>query len=99
MARARLGKARRAIKASPAADCLRYDGQKMTRERAKAILDRLGVAVADDGGGETLESVDPPSGRVQGGIHALTRAQYDARGLTALRRVEEWRMRPGAERE
>jgi aldehyde dehydrogenase (NAD+) len=75
-----------------------YDGQEMTSERAKAILDRLGVAAADEGGGEPLESVDPATGRIQGRIRAVTRAQYDARVVAALRRFEEWRMRPAPKR-
>ncbi|HWT85346.1 MAG TPA: aldehyde dehydrogenase family protein [Myxococcales bacterium] len=70
----------------------------MPSERAKAVLDRLGVAAADEGGGESLESVDPSTGRIQGRIHAVTRAQYDARVASALRRFEEWRMRPAPKR-
>jgi len=70
----------------------------MPSERAKAVLDRLGVAAADEGGGEPLESVDPSTGRIQGRIHAVTRAQYDARMAAALRRFEEWRMRPAPKR-
>src|SRR6266446_206844 len=70
----------------------------MPSERAKAILVRLGVPAADEGGGEPLESVDPATGRIQGRIHAVTRAQYDARVVAALRRFEEWRMRPAPKR-
>jgi aldehyde dehydrogenase (NAD+) len=70
----------------------------MPSERAKAVLDRLGVAAVDEGGAEPLESVDPSTGRIQGRIHAVTRAQYDARVAAALRRFEEWRMRPAPKR-
>jgi len=69
----------------------------MPSERAKAVLDRLGVA-GDEGAGEPLESVDPSTGRVQGRIHAITSVQYDARVAAALRRFEEWRMRPAPQR-
>src|ERR1700682_913756 len=70
----------------------------MPSERAKAILERLGGAAPDEGGGEPLESVDPASGRIEGRIHAVTRAQFDARVVAALRRFEEWRMRPAPKR-
>jgi len=70
----------------------------MSIERAKAVLDRLGVTALADGAGEPLESIDPASGRVQGRIRAVTRAQYDARVAAALRRFEEWRMRPAPKR-
>jgi aldehyde dehydrogenase (NAD+) len=70
----------------------------MGRERAKALLDRLGVAAADDGAGELLESVDPATGEAQGRVRAVTRSQYDARVAAALRRFEEWRMRPAPKR-
>src|ERR1700682_6048865 len=77
---------------------VRYDGGKMPSERVKAILDRLGVTRADDGGGDPIESVDPATGQVQGSIRAATRAQYEARIVAALRRFQEWRMRPGPQR-
>jgi aldehyde dehydrogenase (NAD+) len=70
----------------------------MSAERAKAILDRLGVVGVTDGAGEPLESVDPASGEVQGRIRAVTRAQYDERVVAALRRFQEWRMRPAPKR-
>ena len=69
----------------------------MSRTSARAILDRLGVA-ADDGAGEILESIDPATGRTQGHIRAVTRAQCDARVSAALRRFEEWRARPAPRR-
>ena len=70
----------------------------MPSERVKAILDRLGVTLADDGGGDPIESVDPATGQVQGSIRAATRAQYEARIVAALRRFQEWRMRPAPKR-
>src|ERR1700730_19180792 len=70
----------------------------MPSERAGALLGRIGVAAADEGGGEPLEPVAPASGRIQGRVHAVTRAQYDARVVAALRRFEEWRMRPAPKR-
>src|SRR4051812_1565146 len=70
----------------------------MSRERAKALLDRLGVPIRDDDGGEPLDSVDPATGQIQGRIRAVTREQYDARVSAALRRFEEWRMRPAPKR-
>ena len=70
----------------------------MPRERAQALLDRLGIPLRDDGGGEPLDSVDPSTGVQQGRIRAVTRAQYDARVAAALRRFEEWRMRPAPKR-
>jgi len=70
----------------------------MSRERAKALLDRLGVALRDDGEGQPLESIDPATGQAQGRIRALTRPQYDARVTAAVRRFDEWRMRPAPKR-
>jgi aldehyde dehydrogenase (NAD+) len=70
----------------------------MGRERTKAILDRLGVGAAAAGGGQLLESVNPATGQVQGGIRAVTRRDYDGRVAAALRRFEEWRMRPPPKR-
>src|SRR5437868_7998400 len=70
----------------------------MARDRAKAILDLLGVAAPASSGGELLESVNPATGQVQGRIHAVTRAEYDARVEAAVRRFDEWRMRPAPKR-
>jgi aldehyde dehydrogenase (NAD+) len=70
----------------------------MSRERAQAILERLGVAGPGDGAGEPLQSIDPASGQAQGIVRVLTRAQYDACVAAALRRFEEWRTRPAPRR-
>src|SRR5689334_22040492 len=70
----------------------------MARATALAILDRIGVALPETGGGALLPSVDPSTGSMQGQIRASTRAEYDARVNAALRRFEEWRMRPAPKR-
>src|SRR5204863_9860860 len=70
----------------------------MGRDRAKAILDRLGAGATANGGGQLLESVNPATGQAQGSIRAITRAEYDGRVTAALRRFEEWRMRPAPKR-
>src|SRR5437868_7139708 len=70
----------------------------MARDRAKAILDLLGVAAPASSGGELLESVNPATGQVQGSIRAVARAEYEAKVTAALRRFEEWRMRPAPRR-
>src|SRR5437868_2436178 len=70
----------------------------MARDRAKAILDLLGVAAPASSGGELLESVNPATGQVQGSIRAVARAEYEAKVTAALRRFEEWRMRPAPKR-
>jgi aldehyde dehydrogenase (NAD+) len=70
----------------------------MPPERVKTILDRLGATLADDGGGEPLESVNPATGQGQGSIRAATRARYEARIAASLRRFQEWRMRPAPKR-
>jgi L-aminoadipate-semialdehyde dehydrogenase len=70
----------------------------MARDRAKAILDLLGVGATAAGGGQLLESVNPATGQVQGSVRAVTRAEYDGRVTAALRRFEEWRMRPAPKR-
>ena len=70
----------------------------MGRDRAKAILDHLGVGATAAGGGQLLESVNPATGQAQGSIRAVTRAEYDGRVTAALRRFEEWRMRPAPKR-
>ncbi len=70
----------------------------MSRERAKAILDQLGVPPSVDGPGEALESIDPSTGQVLGRIRAVTRIEYDARIAGALERFEEWRLRPAPRR-
>src|SRR5206468_9889774 len=51
-----------------------------------------------NGGGQLLESVNPATGQAQGSIRAITRAEYDGRVTAALRRFEEWRMRPAPKR-
>src|SRR5437867_7815849 len=70
----------------------------MGRDRAKAILDRLGAGATANGGGQLLESVNPATGQAQGNIRAVMRAEYDGRVTAALRRFEEWRMRPAPKR-
>src|SRR5437868_2257562 len=70
----------------------------MTRDRAKAILDLLGVAAPASSGGELLQAVSPATGQVQGSIRAVARAEYEAKVTAALRRFEEWRMRPAPKR-
>src|SRR5438034_7275554 len=67
------------------------------RPDAKRILERLSVTVPA-GGGEQIESIDPATGAPQGRIPAVTRAEYDDRVGVALRRFEEWRMRPAPKR-
>ena len=69
----------------------------MHEPRAKGILERIG-ATSDLGGGQVLESVNPSTGKAQGSIRAVTRAEYDARVEAALRRFDEWRMRPAPKR-
>jgi len=46
----------------------------MSRERAQAILERLGLAGLGDGAGDPLHSIDPASGETQGTVRSLTRA-------------------------
>jgi aldehyde dehydrogenase (NAD+) len=70
----------------------------MHEPRAKAILDRIGVTSKPGGAGEALESVNPSTGKTQGAIRATTRAEYDARVEAALRKFDEWRMRPAPKR-
>ena len=70
----------------------------MARQTAKAILDRLGTRAEGQGSGELLESVNPATGQIEGSIRGVTRAEYDGRVSAALRRFEEWRMRPAPKR-
>src|SRR4051794_34526229 len=70
----------------------------MPQDRAKAILQRLGVELPADGGGEALDSINPATGQTQGRIRSVTRAQYDQRVDAALARFAEWRMRPAPRR-
>jgi aldehyde dehydrogenase (NAD+) len=70
----------------------------MARPNAKASLEKLGVRLADDSDGPILESIDPATGELQGRVRGVTRARYDARVEAALRRFEEWRMRPAPKR-
>jgi aldehyde dehydrogenase (NAD+) len=69
----------------------------MHEPRAKEILERIG-ATSDLGGGQVLESVNPSTGKAQGSIRAVNRAGYDGRVEAALRRFDEWRMRPAPKR-
>src|SRR4051812_39708481 len=70
----------------------------MSRERAKAILDELGVPGAVDGSGEWLESIDPATGQALGRVRAVNRPEYDARVAAAQERFAEWRLRPAPKR-
>ena len=70
----------------------------MSHLDAKAILERMGVRMAHGGGGDPIESVNPATGAVQGRLHAVTGADYEARVKAGLRRFEEWRMRPAPKR-
>src|SRR6185295_3232835 len=70
----------------------------MPPDRAKAILQRLGVELPADSSGVALESINPATGETQGRIRAVTRAQYDERLEAALARFAEWRMRPAPRR-
>src|SRR6267154_690292 len=66
----------------------------MPLANAKAIVERVGVTASQGGSGAVLESVNPATGGAQGRIRSATRAEYDQRVDAALRRFEEWRMRP-----
>src|SRR5229473_3077340 len=70
----------------------------MSTKNAKAILERMGAGSGRGGTGEALESVNPATGAAQGRIRAATRAEYDERVESGLRRFEEWRMRPAPRR-
>jgi len=70
----------------------------MHEPRAKAILERMGATPQSGAGGEELQSVNPATGKAQGSIRAVDRAGYDARVEAALRRFDEWRMRPAPKR-
>ena len=62
---------------------------------ANALLARLGAAMPAEG---DLEALNPSTGKPLGRIRAATRAEYDAAVEAALRRFEEWRMRPAPRR-
>jgi aldehyde dehydrogenase (NAD+) len=66
--------------------------------RAKAILERLGVAVPERGAAGLLESIDPSTGAVQARVPATSAAEYEVRLAAALARFSEWRMRPAPRR-
>jgi aldehyde dehydrogenase (NAD+) len=70
----------------------------MARTNADEILDRLGIRLAPGGKGESLVSVDPATGERLGSVRVSTRSDYDAAVDAALRRFEEWRMRPAPKR-
>src|SRR5256885_3053776 len=70
----------------------------MSRERANALLERLGADLRDGGEGDPLESVDPATGQVLGRIRAFGRAQYDACVAASSARFQQWRMRPAPKR-
>jgi aldehyde dehydrogenase (NAD+) len=70
----------------------------MSHVNAKAILERMGATASQVGSGTMLESVNPATGAAQGRIRAATRAEYDQRVETGLRRFQEWRMRPAPTR-
>jgi aldehyde dehydrogenase (NAD+) len=70
----------------------------MARPDAKKLLEELEVDLPRDAGPDALESRDPTTGEVLGRVQAMARAGYDARVEAALRRFEEWRMRPAPRR-
>jgi aldehyde dehydrogenase (NAD+) len=71
----------------------------MARKEAKALLERMEVALPAVANGATiLESRDPTTGARAGAIAAATRAEYDARVEAAERRFAEWRLRPAPKR-
>src|SRR5947199_8571249 len=70
----------------------------MARTNADEIFDRLGIRLAPGGKGESLVSVDPATGERLGSVRVSTRSDYDVAVDAALRRFEEWRMRPAPKR-
>ena len=70
----------------------------MNRANPKAVLESIGLSDEPGGSGEVLESINPATGAPQGGIRAVTRDEYDARMAAALKRFDEWRMRPAPKR-
>jgi len=70
----------------------------MARANARSLLQEFGLTTKLDGSGPLLESRDPSTGEALGQIRAATRAEYDARVQAALRRFEEWRLRPAPRR-
>ena len=66
----------------------------MARPDVKSMLQEFGVNSLPDGG----QLPDPSTGEPRRRLRDCTRAEYDAQVQGALRRFEEWRMRPAPAR-